>query len=40
MAEKTSGRGFRGMDPERRREIAAKGGKASQASRKKKNLSM
>ena len=35
MAEKsTSGRGFRGMSPEKRREIAAKGGRASRGSRK------
>ena len=38
MAEKTSGRGFKGMDPARRREIASMGGKASQASRKKKSM--
>jgi len=38
MAEKsTSGRGFRGMSPEKRREIAAKGGRASRGSRKSKS---
>lgn len=35
MAEKsTSGRGFRGMDPKKQREIAAKGGRASRGGRK------
>lgn len=38
MAEKLSGRGFRGMDPAKRREIAAKGGRASHANRKKKSM--
>ena len=37
MAEKTtSGRGFRGMDPKRRSEIAAMGGRASKGGRKSK----
>ncbi|HTH72680.1 MAG TPA: KGG domain-containing protein [Candidatus Pristimantibacillus sp.] len=35
MAQKsTSGRGFRGMDPKKQREIAAKGGRASRGGRK------
>jgi len=38
MAEKaTSGRGFRGMDPKKQREIAAKGGRASRGGRKSKS---
>jgi general stress protein YciG len=38
MAEKaTSGRGFRGMDPKKQREIAAKGGRASRGARKSKS---
>lgn len=37
MADKTaSGRGFRGMDPKKRREIAAMGGRASRGGRKPK----
>ena|GEM_PF-3193100 len=36
MAEKStsSGRGFRGMSPKKRREIAAMGGRASRGGRK------
>ena len=38
MAVKTtSGRGFRGMDPKKQREIAAKGGRASRGARKSKS---
>jgi len=41
MAEKStsSGRGFRGMDPKKQREIAAKGGRASRGGRSKSNKS-
>ena len=33
----TSGRGFRGMDPDKQRAIAAKGGRASHGGRKPSN---
>jgi len=40
MAEKsTAGRGFRGMDPKKRREIAAMGGRASKGGRSKSTKS-